>query len=67
MRALTVIPKNYREALILVAAGNLSYEDIAGICGIALGTVKSRIRLGLMKLRDRTVRELTVGSPQLAA
>lgn len=43
LRALSVIPKNYREALILVAAGNLSYEEIARICGIALGTVKSRI------------------------
>ncbi len=43
LRALSVIPTNYREALILVAAGNLSYEEIAQICGIALGTVKSRI------------------------
>jgi RNA polymerase sigma factor (sigma-70 family) len=43
LRALTVIPANYREALILVAAGNLSYEEIASICNIALGTVKSRI------------------------
>ena len=43
LRALTAIPDNYREALILVAAGNLSYEEIADICDIALGTVKSRI------------------------
>lgn len=43
LRALTAIPETYREALILVAAGNLSYEEIAGICDIALGTVKSRI------------------------
>lgn len=43
LRALTAIPDSYREALILVAAGNLSYEEIAEICGIALGTVKSRI------------------------
>ena len=43
LRALTAIPETYREALILVAAGNLSYEEIADICGIALGTVKSRI------------------------
>ncbi|EQB17998.1 MAG: polymerase subunit sigma-24 [Novosphingobium lindaniclasticum] len=43
LRALTAIPETYREALILVAAGNLSYEEIAKICGIALGTVKSRI------------------------
>lgn len=43
IRALTAIPESYREALVLVAAGNLSYEEIAQICGIALGTVKSRI------------------------
>lgn len=43
IRALTAIPGTYREALVLVAAGNLSYEEIAQICGIALGTVKSRI------------------------
>lgn len=43
LRALEAIPDNYREALVLVAAGNLSYEEIAEICGVALGTVKSRI------------------------
>jgi RNA polymerase sigma-70 factor (ECF subfamily) len=43
LRALTVVPDTYREALILVAIGSLSYEEIADICGIALGTVKSRI------------------------
>lgn len=43
LRALTVVPETYREALILVAIGSLSYEEIADICGIALGTVKSRI------------------------
>jgi RNA polymerase sigma-70 factor (ECF subfamily) len=43
LRALTLVPETYREALILVAIGSLSYEEIADICGIALGTVKSRI------------------------
>lgn len=43
LRALEAIPDSYREALILVAAGNLSYEEVASICGIALGTVKSRV------------------------
>lgn len=43
LRALSAIPDTYREALILVAAGNLSYEEVAEICGIALGTVKSRV------------------------
>jgi RNA polymerase sigma-70 factor (ECF subfamily) len=43
LRALTAIPETYREALVLVAAGSLSYDEIADICGVALGTVKSRI------------------------
>ena len=43
LRALQAVPENYREALILVAAGNFSYEAVAEICGIALGTVKSRV------------------------
>jgi len=43
LRALEVVPATYREALILVAIGSLSYDEIAEICGIALGTVKSRI------------------------
>lgn len=43
LRALAAVPDTYREALILVAVGSLSYEEIADICGIALGTVKSRI------------------------
>lgn len=43
LRALSAIPDTYREALILVAAGNLSYDEVAAICGIALGTVKSRV------------------------
>lgn len=43
LRALSVVPASYREALILVAIGSLSYDEIAEICGIALGTVKSRI------------------------
>lgn len=43
LRALHMIPDTYREALMLVAVGSHSYEEIAQICGIALGTVKSRI------------------------
>lgn len=43
LRALQTLPETHREALILVAVGGLSYEEIAGICDVALGTVKSRI------------------------
>ncbi|WP_296674603.1 sigma-70 family RNA polymerase sigma factor [Novosphingobium sp.] len=42
-RALQTLPDTHRDALILVAIGDMSYESIADVCGIALGTVKSRI------------------------
>lgn len=43
LRALSVIPARYREALILVSVGSLAYEEVADICGVAVGTIKSRV------------------------
>ena len=43
LRALETLPAANREALILAAVGDMAYDEIAEICGIALGTVKSRI------------------------
>lgn len=43
VRALATLPETHRDALVLAAVGDMPYEDIAEICGIALGTVKSRI------------------------
>ena len=43
-RALTMLPDFQREALILVGAGGMSYEEVAQIAGCPLGTVKSRVR-----------------------
>src|ERR1044071_928902 len=40
--ALQQLPDEHREALILVGAAGLSYEEAAEICGCALGTIKSR-------------------------
>lgn len=42
-RALMRLPAAQREALILVGAGGLAYEEVAEICGCAVGTVKSRV------------------------
>lgn len=41
--ALNELPDDQREALILVGAGGLPYEDVAEICGCAVGTIKSRV------------------------
>jgi len=41
--ALQKLPPDQREALILVGASGLSYEEAAEICKCAIGTIKSRV------------------------
>lgn len=50
MAALSELGDEQREALILVGAEGLSYEEVAGICGCAVGTIKSRINRARAKL-----------------
>jgi RNA polymerase sigma-70 factor (ECF subfamily) len=53
--ALQKLPDEHREALILVGAAGLSYEEAAEICGCALGTIKSRVnraRARLLKIME---------------
>jgi RNA polymerase sigma-70 factor, ECF subfamily len=42
-RALTMLSAEQREALILIGAAGLSYDEAAQITGVAVGTVKSRV------------------------
>ncbi|MGB7411906.1 MAG: sigma-70 family RNA polymerase sigma factor [Sphingopyxis granuli] len=42
-RALMLLPVDQREALVLIGAGGLSYDEGAEICGVAVGTMKSRV------------------------
>ena len=48
--ALKSLPDEQREALILVGAAGCSYEEVAEICGCAVGTVKSRVNRARAKL-----------------
>lgn len=41
-----------REALTLVGAEGFSYEDAAQMCGVAVGTIKSRVNRGRARLAD---------------
>lgn len=60
MRALAQIAAPQREALILVGAGGISYEEAAEIMGVAIGTVKSRVA------RARAAVEAILETGQLA-
>lgn len=42
-RALMSLPRERREAILLVGAGGFSYEEAAEICQTAVGTMKSRV------------------------
>ncbi|MHB8529330.1 MAG: sigma-70 family RNA polymerase sigma factor [Caulobacteraceae bacterium] len=53
--ALHSLPDENREALMLVTAAGVSYEEAARICGCAIGTIKSRVnraRNRLLKVMD---------------
>ena len=51
-RALSKLPADQREALILVGAEGFSYEDAAAISGCAVGTVKSRVNRARTRLNE---------------
>lgn len=50
-KALLKVSESYREAVILRDIQELSYEEIAQIIGIEVGTVKSRINRGRAELQ----------------
>lgn len=46
------LPDEQREALILVGASGFSYEDAGDMCGVATGTMKSRVNRARAKLTE---------------
>ena len=68
--ALARLPDEQREALILIGASGLSYEEAALVCNVAVGTVKSRVnraRARLAELLDIKGPEDIGDDPQLAS
>jgi RNA polymerase sigma-70 factor (ECF subfamily) len=50
--ALDLLPYSQREALVLVGAQNFTYEEAAEICGVAVGTIKSRVSRARFRLSE---------------
>ncbi|MEX0279692.1 MAG: RNA polymerase sigma factor [Arenibacterium sp.] len=48
--AFSQLSDEQREALILVGAFGFSYEEAAGMCDVAVGTIKSRVNWGRARL-----------------
>ena len=48
--ALQQLPDDQREAVVLVGASGFSYQEVAEICHVPVGTVKSRVNRARTKL-----------------
>lgn len=66
--AFAQLPDEQREALALVGANGFSYEEAGNMCGVATGTIKSRVNRArirlteLLNLDDDDTLELTDGA-----
>jgi len=64
-QALQQVPEPYRTALILRDLEEMSYEEIADVLAISLGTVKSRITRGRDALRKKLTGYVRKVGPEL--
>lgn len=64
--ALANLAERDRDALVLLAFGDLSYEEIAAALHIPVGTVRSRLARARRVLRERLEVPSTVSDPQPA-
>lgn len=57
--AIDALPWEYRELIVLRHYGELSYEEIAGVKGMPLGTVKNKLFRGRQLLKEKLSEFLT--------
>lgn len=50
LAAFAQLPVEQREALALVGASGYSYDEAAGMCAVKVGTIKSRVNRGRVRL-----------------
>lgn len=68
-RTLAQLPPEQQQVILLVGLEGMSYQDAAGILGIPVGTVRSRLSRGrdiLRKLLDMEERPSSTALPQAA-
>jgi RNA polymerase sigma-70 factor, ECF subfamily len=58
--ALAKLAPDQREALVLIGALGFSHEEVANICGCAIGTIKSRVN----RARNQLAELLSIDSPE---
>jgi RNA polymerase sigma-70 factor (ECF subfamily) len=51
-RCLGSLTELQRESIVLAYYGGYTYREVSGLLGVALGTTKTRMRDGLIRLRD---------------
>jgi RNA polymerase sigma-70 factor, ECF subfamily len=51
-RCLGTLTDLQRESIVLAYYGGYTYREVSGLLGVALGTTKTRMRDGLIRLRD---------------
>lgn len=68
--ALTQLPDQFREAIILVDVQDQSYEAAAEVVGVPVGTIRSRLFRGRRLLQEALIdhaRDLGLAKPMMAA
>jgi RNA polymerase sigma-70 factor (ECF subfamily) len=62
-RALAKLDEGHRLVIVLRDMEHMTYEEIAEITAVAIGTVKSRLHRARTRLRRALIREEKKGNP----
>ena len=63
MTALSSLPDDFRDVVVLVDIGDFSYADAAQILDVPIGTVMSRLHRGRRLLKARLAEEARAEAP----